>query len=210
MSVPIKNIAGLMFNKLLAIKPLSPDKSRVRLWLCSCSCGNLIKVNGSTLRMLRKYSCGCLRKPRKKFFVHGHTINGKVTREYRTWALMKSRCLDKNNKKYKNYGARGIKVCEKWLSFENFLEDMGIKPKNLTLERINVNGNYEPSNCKWATHKEQANNKTNNVYLTYKNKTMNLSQWADFLNISYSVIRTRKHRNYSIEKILEVKNGTLV
>ena len=90
---------------------------------------------------------------------HGHTRNGKESSEYISWAHMKTRCQNPNNDRYHRYGGRGIKVCERWQSFENFLADMGVRPPGLTLERMDNDSNYEPGNCKWATQKEQANNK---------------------------------------------------
>lgn len=133
-------------------------------------------------------SCGCLKGNLK------HGMSG--TKTYASWAQMKTRCLNINASGYKYYGSRGIKVCKRWLKFENFYADMGDKPTpSHSIERRNNNGDYEPGNCKWATISEQNNNKRNNVILTYKGASMNLSQWAEKLGISRACLWDRVNRN---------------
>jgi len=107
---------------------------------------------------------------------------------------MLGRCNNPNDKAYKNYGGRGIAVCQHWRSFSNFLEDMGQAPTGLTIERINNNGNYEPSNCKWATHKEQENNKRDNVRVEFQGITASLESWAAFIGIAYQTLWARLYK----------------
>ncbi|KKL78882.1 hypothetical protein LCGC14_2020410 [marine sediment metagenome] len=114
---------------------------------------------------------------------------------------MLRRCNDPEHKSYKYYGGRGIKICERWWKFSDFLKDMGECPDGLSLERVNNNGNYEPGNCKWATQKEQCNNNRRNVKLTYKGKTMNMVQWAEELGISRACIWARINRRMPDEMI---------
>jgi hypothetical protein len=133
---------------------------RSRVWLCRCVCGNLTSVQSRYLNSGNTKSCGCLDLDRKKKIVHGES-NSRMTLEYRAWISMKGRCYNKNHHKYPDYGGRGIRVCARWrTSYENFLEDMGRKPsRNHSLDRFpNNDGNYEPSNCRWATPKQQRAN----------------------------------------------------
>jgi hypothetical protein len=130
--------------------------------------------------------------------------NGKKSRLYHIWEDMKNRCSNSNNKRYSNYGGRGISVSEKWnnyLEFHNWAIKNGYC-NNLTIDRINVNGNYDPTNCRWSTSKEQANNRTNNIYITFKNKTLTMQQWSEMLGFEKHVLRNRIKRNWSIERAL--------
>tara|TARA_R110000868_G_scaffold13848_3_gene64357 strand:- start:8415 stop:8933 length:519 start_codon:yes stop_codon:yes gene_type:complete len=162
----IINLTGIRFGRLLAISLAGRDNGNQCYWNCICDCGNNIKTRATCLRSGDTQSCGCLRNERirKALNKHGESSSIKKTTEYISWFGMKQRCYNTNFRQYKDYGGRGIKVCERWKeSFVNFLEDMGRKPSpQHSLDRINNDGNYEPSNCRWATRSEQQNNKRNN------------------------------------------------
>jgi hypothetical protein len=130
------------------------------LWLCRCDCGTERVVFGTNLRRGLSTSCGCRsrEKTRERNARHGHACRGKVTRAYIRWLSMLQRCCNPNNTAYDYYGGRGISVCERWHTFDNFLSDMGEPPPGLSIDRIDVNGDYEPGNCRWATASEQVRN----------------------------------------------------
>lgn len=115
---------------------------------------------------------------------------------------MLARCTNGKNRRYKDYGGRGIGVCERWYDFANFLADMGEKPKGYSLDRIDVNGDYEPGNCRWATATEQARNKRNNTLLTHNGETHTIAEWGDILGIRHTTISTRLHSGWSVERAL--------
>ena len=124
------------------------------------------------------------------------------TSTYRTWSHMKGRCSNPNEARYKDYGGRGIKVCERWMKFENFLEDMGEKPDNKTLDRIDNDGDYCPENCRWATIDQQSRNTRRSKIMTYNGKTQPMIDWAEELGISYAVLKTRTRRGWTTERAL--------
>ena len=194
--------AGDKFNKLTAIKFSHKGKGYRKYWLFKCDCGNEKVIYVNNVKSGHAKSCGCsLKENCGRTITHGMAR----TKSYSSWEAMKNRCLNKNNSAYKNYGGRGIKICPEWLGkdgIKNFYEDMGERPENKFLDRINNNGNYEPTNCKWSTMKEQQNNRSNNHLITFKGKTQNIKQWSEELGIKYSIIHGRLRYGWSIERAL--------
>lgn len=156
-----QDLTGQRFARLVVIGRDANRGAKV-VWRCKCDCGKIVAARASDLTLGKHRSCGCLQI--ESVTTHNYTSEGVIMREYRIWTAMRQRCNNPKNTHYERYGGRGIKVCDRWnSSFENFIADMGYTPTPLhTLDRVNNDGNYEPSNCKWATRKEQAQNRTNN------------------------------------------------
>lgn len=157
-------------------------------WVCKCKCGTIAIVRGSDLRLGSSKQCVKCR-PR----IHGHTSSkGYKSPEYNSWLSMKNRCTNLNATGYNRYGGRGVKVCKRWInSFENFLHDMGPRPQGTSLDRINNNGNYTPSNCQWASANRQSYNKCSNRYIRYKGMKKCISEWCSILGIDEELVRGR-------------------
>ncbi|MCK6499065.1 MAG: hypothetical protein L6Q38_06245 [Nitrospira sp.] len=171
-----------------------------RFLLCLCACGTKREVYEFDLRSGKSKSCGCAERPVK----HGKTD----TRTHRIWRAMKTRCHNKNSSGFHKYGARGIKVCDRWLNFEDFLSDMGEAPLGMSIERKNNNGNYEPGNCIWATPKQQARNNRRNVTIHFCGRTQCLSAWCEGLGIPYGAAKQRiKKLGWSVERALTTPVG---
>ena len=149
-----RDLTGCKFGRWTVLY-WKETKYTEHIWICKCECGIEKEVIGGSLKSGKSKSCGCLSRD----LTIKHGMEG--TAVYNTWASMLTRCRNKNNAFYKNYGGRGISVCDSWLQFENFYADMGDKPEGMSLDRINNDGNYCVENCKWSTPKEQANNRSN-------------------------------------------------
>ena len=193
---------GSKYGRWVVVARDQDDPKRV---VCHCECGTTKSVNKNELMIGRTNSCGCINIEitRERSTTHG--MNG--TRLYYIWGSMKARCSRRSSHDYQNYGARGIRVCDDWLNFIPFMEwalSNGYS-EILTIDRIDTNKNYEPSNCRWTTNQKQQNNKRNNTTLTYKGQTKNMSEWARFTCLPYSVIKGRKHLGWPDSKILETE-----
>jgi hypothetical protein len=174
---------------------------RSAVFECSCS-GIRIILTVSNVRSGHTTSCGCAAEESRLTNTRTHGMSD--TRMYRIHAAMLRRCLNQNTKEYPDYGGRGITVCDRWKSFEAFIEDMGHAPESLTLDRIDVNGNYCPENCRWATMKTQQRNRRNNRLLTFDGITMCSADWADRTGISQNAINLRLKRGWSVERTLTI------
>lgn len=190
------DIKGKKYNRWTVLS-LDRIENKRAYWLCQCECGTKKVVSSSSLRCGTSKSCGCLTKENGI-----KTINGlSKTKLYRTYANIKQRCYNKNNFEYKNYGARGIIMCDEWkndfLNFYNWAIQNGYK-EELTIDRINVNGNYEPNNCRWITMKEQYHNRTDNLYYIVNNEKKCLAELCKEYNMPYKTVRARLKRNNDI------------
>lgn len=177
---------------------ICPSGRKARRVLCMCDvCGDTHIKFVNTLHD----KCTCPNEPRRKS--HGKSD----TQLYNVWYAIKQRCYYQKNASYKNYGARGIKMCDKWKDDFQAFYDWSISngyKKGLQIDRINVNGNYEPNNCRWVSNYTNANNKRNNINFTYNGKTMTLKEWCRYLNVSYKTCTTRYYRGHSIEECLNL------
>ena len=198
------DLTGEKFGKLTVMGKLDANEHGQYKWLCECECGNRAIVFGYHLRNHHTSSCGCLvretsRKMGQANRKHGH----EGSRLYNIWRGMKSRCHNPNNKDYKSYGDRGIKVYPDWYDFHIFLEwaiDSGYSD-NKSIDRLDVNGDYCPENCRWATTNEQSNNKRTSRYLTHEGHTHTVGEWAKLLNIPYATLYRRLFRyGWNIER----------
>lgn len=204
------NLIGKVFGNLIVIKEgknkKHPNGHESTTWICQCSCGSILSVETQSLISGNTSSCGCFRRLYSK---EKMTIHGKYgERIYRIWSNMLRRCDYEKHVSYKNYGGRGIKVCDQWRGehgFEDFYKwavDNGYSD-GLTIDRIDVNGNYEPDNCRWITNAEQQNNKRNNNRISYKGEVKTLAEWCRELNIEYSKTQLRLSRGWSVEESFE-------
>lgn len=194
----IYNMVGEKFNMLTVLEECNErDKYGGKVYKCRCDCGNIHYVRGILLRNNVVKSCGCLK--------HKGTHKKRNTRLYSIWNGIKQRCNNKNNPCYNHYGGRGIKVCNEWLNDFQAFYDWSMShdyKKGLTIDRIDVNGDYEPCNCRWVDWGIQINNRRNNVYLTYNGKTQTMMQWANELDVPYPRLNMRHQRGWNTHDIL--------
>jgi len=201
----IKVSIGERYSRLSIVMELAgrikPSGQKYRMFLCECECGNRTKVRLSNLKSGNTTSCGCFGKQQRKKSTKTHGFYG--TRVYIIWACMKQRCTNKKNPSYSYYGGRGINFCEKWKTFVGFWEDMEYEYfDDLTLERIDNNGNYCKENCKWASRKEQARNTRQNRIIEFRGEKRCLSDWANKIGIAIETLRDRLSTGWSLERAL--------
>jgi len=197
---------GDKFNRLTAVRFIEKRERGRQYWLFRCKCGKDKVIMADYVKNGRSKSCGCLQKEWAK--INGknkktHGMSGSKT--YFAWRNMLNRCFNKKIPKYKNYGKRGIRVCDRWLKFENFYEDIGNITAEKTLDRIDVNKNYCKENCRLVSMKIQQNNRSNNHLLTYRGRTQTIAQWANKKRINYHTLLWRLKSGWSISKALNFK-----
>lgn len=204
------DLTGKKFGKLLVLKRVDNDKYGNLNWECLCNCGNKKIIRGANLRNGLTKSCGCYNYEQsvafgKKWGGHNKIHGMKQSRLYNLWCNMKARCHNSKNDSFKWYGNKNIKVCKEWV--DNFVEfyewsiSNGYK-NNLTIDRLDNNKDYSPSNCKWSSMKEQQNNRSNNHIVSFNGKTHTLAEWSEILKIKYSVIHDRLKRGWTMERII--------
>ena len=204
------DLTGQKFGRLTVIKRVENTKEGKAKWLCQCECGHIIKVNGKVLRNGHTQSCGCLQRDMAKIKNIKHNLHD--TRLYNIWRGIKQRCYYKRHHDYKNYGARGIKICDEWLndfiSFYNWAMANGYDENaprgKCTIDRIDVNGDYEPKNCKWVDIKVQANNKRTNCYVTFNGEKHTIAEWSKIYKIPYFTLYARLFKlNWNFERAIK-------
>lgn len=198
-----KRFGRLVVRRLDSVAE-SPCGTKRLKWFCDCDCGRSHVVRGADLVNGLVRSCGCLKADllREKLTTHGHTA-GKVSPEYTAWAHAKRRCSDPTEPYFRDYGGRGIRMCQEWAdSFEAFLAHMGPRPKSKTLDRIDVNGHYEPGNCRWATRVEQNSNTRTNRRVVLNGETLTVAEASRRAGISASVVYGRLNLGWSLERAL--------
>lgn len=186
--------------------PATPGNGAPRLLRCRCKCGTVKLYPLSNVKRGLSKSCGCKRAVRvsQAKTTHGQGTRGKVTPEYRCWSHMIGRCENPTDKAFENYGGRGISVCARWReSFEAFYEDMGPRPDGCSIDRIDVNGNYEPGNCRWATDYTQARNRRNNRLLDWRGRSICLKDAAKEAGLHRSTVERRLAKGWSVIRALE-------
>lgn len=207
---PIDEI-GNRYGRLLVVGESDRNYHGTKRWICKCDCGEVVSVTGADLRKGHTTSCGCYHREMFGEMASSRKTHGKSKqRLYKIWSSMKTRCYDTNSDFYKYYGGRGIRICDEWMGsdgFQHFWDwayangyDENAKKGQCTIDRIDVNGNYEPSNCRWTTNLQQANNKRTNHFVTIGNEKRTISEWSRISGISKGVIRQRLQNGWSAEK----------
>lgn len=203
----IKDLTGQKFGRLTVIKYMGVNKWKGSLWLCRCECGNEIIATCSNLtKKNHTTSCGCYKRDKCTEIKTIH--NQSHTRLYKIWVGIITRCENKNANSYYLYGAKGIQICEEWRKdFETFYNWSMANGYNdtLTIDRIDYSGNYEPSNCRWATNKEQANNKSQNRTYIINGEKYTCHQIAEKYNVNYGTFMSRLYRGFTLEEAIQGK-----
>jgi hypothetical protein len=193
--MPLVDITGQRFSRLSVLRYAGSVRRKPH-WICKCDCGTELAVRGDMLKCGNTQSCGCLKID--KATKHGHSnYNKPPSRTYVTWNAMHARCKEGGS-----YHAQGTRVCERWTSFEAFLEDMGERPEGMTIERIDSAGDYEPTNCRWANALEQSRNRKSSRFITHAGVTVTVSEWAERLNIPSATLHDRLRLGWSHERIV--------
>lgn len=189
------DITGHRFGLYTVVKRAGRNASGTPLWLCRCDCGHEGLVQGGSLRIGRSKGCRTCRHGLRR-----HGMEG--TREYRAWSAAKSRCTNSTHAMWPQYGGRGIRMCQRWMLFDNFIADMGNRPDGTSLDRINNDGNYEPGNCRWATRSQQQRNKRSNPMVEYEGRQITVTELAERTGVRYRLLRDRIASGWSVSESL--------
>lgn len=199
------DLTGMRFGRLVVLHRDFERKKDETRWICKCDCGAVKSINGISLKKGRTKSCGCLQAELVTKRCRIYEDSDKRLRSI--WRGMKERCFRKENISYSLYGGRGITVCEEWVKSFMAFREWALKngyAENLSIDRTDSNGNYCPENCRWVTAKEQSNNTRRNVFITYKEKTMTVSEWAEITGIKKETLADRKRRGWSDSDCIEI------
>lgn len=191
-----RDLTGQKFGRWTVLNHAG-KKYAEQFWLCQCDCGTKRILIGGTLKKGSSKSCGCYSKEQST--KHGM----EQTKTYTTWAQMKARCRNKNHKEYPRYGGRGIQVCERWDDFRNFYADMGDKPDGMSIDRINNDGNYEPSNCRWVAQTEQIRNRRVSPKFIWDGENKSLAEIAALHNLPWRRVYERIRAGWELSKALQ-------
>lgn len=198
------NLSGKRFLRLTVLeRDFNDINSRVR-WICKCDCGKTISAFSSNLVMGYTKSCGCYGAQRRS---ESHTTHGGYNDPEKkttllSWKSMMSRCYYEGNNRYHLYGGRGIVVCDRWKQFENFWSDMGKRPEGMSLDRKDSNGSYNLQNCRWASHRQQQNNRRNNVLLEFRGESKTAPEWGRSVGLPEGLISSRISNGWSVERAI--------
>lgn len=194
------DLTGQTFGRLTVLRRAPDHRERV-YWECRCQCGNTTVVGGTALRRGNSHSCGCLVADLLRNWSTTHGQSRSV--EYYTWQCMKTRCYNEKHSKYRHYGGRGITICDDWRNdFERFYADMGPRPAGHSIDRINNDGNYEPSNCRWVPRAAQNANTRQNRLIEFRGETHTLAEWARRVGLPPTTLRGRLQENWTIERAM--------
>lgn len=203
----IIDLVGKRFGRLVVTERAENDKHQQTRWHCRCDCGSEIVVGGALLRRGGAVSCGCLKKERARVLAESHITHGQSkSRMYNIWFNMKCRCHKETAPDYSRYGGRGIMVCDEWRDGFQAFYDWAMAngyQENLSIDRIDSNGNYCPENCRWVDSKVQNNNTRRNHYITYNGETLTIAQWSERCGISKNTLHSRLIKyGWSVERAL--------
>jgi hypothetical protein len=198
------DLTGNKYGRLTVIEELiERTKGGKILWNCQCECGSFINVTSCDLKRSHTVSCGCHKSQSITERSVKHNLSNTDT--FNIWCTLLQRCNNPNNRLYKYYGGRGITVCEKWTTFEGFYEDMGKRPKGLSIDRIDNNKGYFKENCRWATIEQQSNNRRTNISFEYNGENRNIREWENTMGFRKGLITNRLKRGWPFEKALNTK-----
>ena len=210
----LRDLSGQSFGQLTVIErdlTIYPGKKKTTRWWCKCKCGKVFSANSDDIVRGHTNSCGCYHKQKASEFLtkersKSNNYHLSKTKAYRTWRAMMSRCYKSNFTFYSYYGGRGIKVCERWHTYTNFLEDMGQPESNMTIDRIDPNGDYCPENCKWTTMQRQNNNRRSCIFVLIDNKKLSVADFCREFNLDYPQTLSLIHNGKTPIEILKM-NG---